>query len=312
MIELFEKIEHAEHIVLIAHVNPDADSVGSACAMYSHLLRFSKKVTLFCQTERMNPNLACIPWFEKIKHTFPARCDLAVSFDCGAKKRLGNVPDCALVNIDHHISNENYGELNIVDMSAISTTQVLYDLFKGNNIKINPKMATALYAGLLDDSHGFTSDKTDQRSFEMAADLVKSGADIALCSQTLFQRTSLAALRLKGLMLQNVKLLHGAMIASLMVTREMMESTGALEVDCEAALEESMHLPTVKTALMLRQNRDGSIKGSLRGDGTLNLSDFAASYGGGGHVDRAGFNVKGMTLEALEEEIILAIQKEMN
>jgi len=192
---LFQAIEKAEHIVLIAHVNPDADSLGSASAMYTHLLRLEKKVTLFCVTQRIDPRLAFLPWFDRMRHQLPAKADLAISFDCGAYKRLGVELTCPLINIDHHRSNECYGDINIIDTTAISTTQVLFDAFKAGDIKINPKMATALYAGLLDDSHGFLAAKTDERSFQMAAELTQAKAEIGRCADELFQRHSLAALR---------------------------------------------------------------------------------------------------------------------
>lgn len=310
MTELFERIGTAEHIVLIAHLNPDADSLGSASAIYSYLLRLQKKATLFCVTETIDPNLTFLPWFEKIRHQFPASADLAISFDCGSVSRLGVEPSCELINIDHHSSNKGYGTINAVDTTAISTTQVLYDLFQAEKIKINPKMATALYAGLLDDSNCFTSAKTDAKTFMMASELHRCGADIALCSASLVQSLSLAAMRLKGWMLQNAELRCSGRLVSTLVPHAVMEATGAKQVDCEAALEESLYLPTAEVALMLRENRDGSVKGSIRGDGKIDLSEFARAYGGGGHLHSVGFTIKNMALEDAEETIVNVLEKE--
>ncbi len=309
MTELFKQIECAEHIVLIAHLNPDADSLGSASAMYTHMLRLQKKVTLFCATEKINPNLTFLPWFDKLRYQFPASCDLAISFDCGSISRLGVEIECDLINIDHHISNEAYGTINAVDTAAISTTQVLYDLFKAERIKINPKMATALYAGLLDDSDCFTSPKTDEKTFETASDLHRCGADIALCSASLVQTVSLAAMRLKGWMLQNAALSSSGRLVSTLVPHSMMDTTGAKHSDCEAALEESLFLPTVEVALMLRENRDGSVKGSIRGNGKIDLSEFAKTYGGGGHPHSAGFRIENMALKEAEKMVIEALME---
>jgi len=307
---LFNAIENAAHIVLIAHLNPDADSLGSASAMYTYLMRLEKKVTLFCLTEHINPRLAFLPWFDKIRHQFPKNADLAISFDCGAYKRLGVEVECPLVNVDHHKSNEAYGSINIIDTTAISTTQVLFDAFNRERIKINPKMATALYAGLLDDSHGFLSPKTDARSFQMAAVLTEAKAEIDSAAQSLFHRNSLAALRLKGLMFEKMSLLFDARVVVHLVTREMMARSGAREVDCEAALEESLGLPHVELALMLRENRDGTLKGSLRSVSTLDVEQIAKRFGGGGHRHAAGFDVQGYTLEALYDTLLNVINEE--
>ena len=307
---MFQAIDKAEHIVLIAHINPDADSLGAASAMYTHLLRLEKKVTLFCATIRINPRLAFLPWFDRMRHQFPAKADLAISFDCGSQKRLGVETGCPLINVDHHQSNERYGAINVIDSSAISTTQVLFDAFNAEKITINPKMATALYAGLLDDSHAFLAPKTDARSFMMAEALARAKADTAGCADALFHRHSLAALRLKGMMLERMQLLFDARVVVHLVTAQMMAQSGALQVDCEAALEESMGLPHAELALMLRENRDGTVKGSLRSIGDIDVERIARELGGGGHSHAAGFDVKEKALDALYDEVLSIIKEE--
>ena len=307
---LFDRIETAGHIVLIAHRNPDADSLGSASAFYGYLLRLQKKVTFFCISERIDPNTNYLPWCDKITHRFPETAELAIAFDCGSASRLGVEVGCELVNIDHHSGNEGYGDVDIIDVSAISTTQVVYDLFKGAGISINAKMATALYAGLLDDSAGFTVHKTDRRAFEMAADLAGCGADIALCNRCLMQTLPLGALRLKGAMFRELRLLNGGRVAYLYVDREMLEAAGAHPAACEGPLEESLHLPTVETAILLRENRDGSLKGSLRSRSSADMAQIAAAFGGGGHAHAAGFEVFGEDADRVLQRLLHFLDKE--
>ena len=305
---LVKALENAKHILIIAHVNPDADSLGSTLAMYTHVLRLHKKVSLYCKTQKINPSLSYLPFFEKIRSTVPNNYDLALSFDCGSIKRLGIEPESPLVNVDHHISNKGYGDINLVDSSAISTTQVLYDFFKNNNIKINEKMATALYSGLIDDSESFTTAKTDQRSFEMANELLKCGADNALCVSKLFKERSLASLRLKAKMLSSMCLFHEATVASTLVEKSFFEETGAYEVDCEEGLNESLELVSVKIAFMLRYTKEGRIKGSLRSKDGSDMNALASCFGGGGHQHSAGFVVDDDSLKNVEEKIINIIK----
>ena len=309
MHELVTAIDNAKHILIIAHVDPDADSMGSALAMYTHILRLQKKVTFFCKTVEMNPALRFLPFFEKVKTNLPKDYDLAMSFDCGTRERLGVDVTAPLVNVDHHISNKSYGEINLIDTSAISTSQVLYDFFKSNEIRLNAKMATALYAGLVDDSLCFTTDKTDQRTFLMAADLVESGADNALCSKMLFKQRSLSSLRMKAKMLSEAQLHCSGKLVSTLVERSFFEETGAYEVDCEEALHESLELVNVEVALMLRYTKDGRIKGSLRSKKGMDMNALASQFGGGGHVHSAGFITEASSLQVLEEEIINTIKE---
>lgn len=312
--EILERIKSAEHIVLIAHKKPDADSVGSASAMYTFLMRLHKKATLFCETEHINPHIHFIPWFDKIRHSYPKKADLAISFDCGSYERLGIEVECDLINFDHHISNEKYGKYNCVNASAESTTRVLFDFFnyvyKESGERINQKMATALYSGLIDDTHNFLQ-QTSAQTFEMAQKLLVLKADKELSVQNLFQTESLASLRLKGLMLSGMQLFCNAQLVVHLVTRDMIESSGALEVDSEAALNESLFLNSVNTAVLLRENRDGSIKGSLRTTTELNMNRIAKQFGGGGHKSRAGFEIKEKSMQEIFEALKIIFIKEL-
>jgi len=311
MHELVKALDDARHVLIIAHVNPDADSMGSALAMYTHVLRLHKKVTLFCKTEKMNPALSFLPFFDKVKSNLPKDYDLAMSFDCGAYKRLGIDVEGALVNIDHHVSNERYGSINLLDTSAISTSQVVYDFFKNNGIAINAKMATCLFAGLVDDSQNFTTAKTDARAFLMAADLIQSGADNALCVQELFKSRSLASIRMKAKMLSQARLHCSGRLVSTLVERSFFEETGAYEVDCEEGLHESLDLVSVEVAFMLRYTKDGRIKGSLRSKNGIDMNELASVFGGGGHVHSAGFVCDGNSLQEIENRLIEVIKEKI-
>ncbi len=309
---IFNKIDNADHIVLILHVSPDADSFGSASAFYSHILRVQKKVTLFCATPEPDRHLALLPWFDKIRNKFPSSADLAICFDCGSKERLGVDVACELVNIDHHISNEGFGDINIVNTAAISTTQVVYDLFKETGFNINVKMATALYAGLLDDSKCFLHAKTSESTFLMAAELLRCGADSKMVVKKLFHTNSLASLRLKGLLFEQLRLRCSGQVAILHVSIESLEKSGALPQNAESALEELQTLATVKISVMLRERHCGGIKCSLRGDGSVDLATIAKSFGGGGHRDSSGFVTPEGTLYALEEKLIMMLCEEID
>lgn len=304
MNNILEKIDKANHIVVVSHINPDANSIGSASAMYSFLLQNHKKVSWFCKSETINHKLSFIPWFEKIRTSFPSSADLAISLDCSDEKRLGIEVECDLINIDYHV--------NLVKVDSISTTEILYDFFKENGVKINKKMATALYAGVLDDSDAFLSDRVNGTTFARIKDLIECGADFKLCNKNIMKSVSLAALRLKAVMLKDMSLELDARVAIFCVSNEVMRSCGAVSEDCKSALEESLKLPQVELALLLRQNSDFTIKGSLRAGSTIDCAKIAANFGGGGHMSRAGFSIdSGMALNDAKEIMLNLIKKEM-
>lgn len=312
MNDIIKRIDEANHIVVVSHINPDADSLGSASAIYTYILRLHKKVSFFCATKNINQKLSFIPWFEKIRDSFPASADLVISLDCGDIKRLGVEVECDLINIDHHASNKKYGQYSLVDSTSISTTMVLFDFFKQNEIAINKKMATALYAGLLDDSNGFLSDEVNGTIFAVAKELIDSGAEYKLCHRFIKKYQTLAALRLKAIMLTNMALFNSAQIALFLVSSEDMKKSGAVGEDCETALEESLFLPTVKVALLIKQNKDLTLKCSLRSNVGFNVSTIASKLGGGGHKNRAGFVMSSeQNLDTASKIILKLINEEI-
>ncbi len=307
---MLELIDSASHVVLIAHEHPDADSLGSACAFYSHLLRSKTKVTLFCSTPNIDQNLSFLPWFDKITSKFPSDANLAISFDCGSYGRLGIEYKGELINFDHHISNEQYGSHNCIDTDALSTTQVLYEWFVTQSIKINAKMAHALYAGLMDDSKCFRDPRCTVKILKIAHDLIELGADHEECVNALYHSKTLASLRLQGEMLKRMKLRIDGSLALFEVDQEMLEATGASLGDCKAVLDEAIALKIVSVALLLAVRKRGGISVSLRSNGAVNASEMMQRYQGGGHRDRAGAKVTDKSLEQIREEIIDCIQKE--
>ena len=305
--EIIEALEAASHIVLIAHEHPDADSLGSACAFYSHLLRSKTKVTLFCATSSIDQTLSFLPWFGEVTDKFPSDADLVISFDCGSYGRLGIEYEGKLINFDHHISNEYYGTHNCIDTNALSTTQVLYEWFVTKTIKINGKMANALYAGLLDDTRCFSDSSCTNAVFDMAHSLIRAGANHALCVDALFRSHSLASFRLKGEMLKRMKILHDGRVAVFEVDQALFASSGAHLRDCKAVVDEALSLKTVQIALLVVELKRGGVKVSLRSDGVINVAELLHGYGGGGHKVRAGTRIVDMKQDEIIKKIMETI-----
>ncbi|MCF6339445.1 MAG: DHH family phosphoesterase [Sulfurimonas sp.] len=312
MSEILKRINSANHVVVVSHINPDADSISSASAMYTYLLQKHKKVSWYCKSENISNNLSFIPWFEKIRNNFPSSADLVISLDCAHSKRLGIEFEVDLINIDHHKSNTKFAKFNIVESDAISTTQVLFNFFNSNNIKINKKMATALYAGLLDDSNGFMNDNVDGTTFAFAKELIDNGADYKICNNFIIKNISLGALRLKAIMFKNMMLESEAKIAIFCVNRDEIKESGAFDRECELALEESLNLPHVEVAMLIRENNDFTLKASIRSKKKFDSSKIALAFGGGGHFFRAGFKFgNDISLKDAKEKILNLIKKEI-
>lgn len=304
-------IDSAKHIVLIAHKNPDADSLGAACAFYSFLLRTQKKVTLFCATAEANPDLGFLPWYDKLTDRFPEDADCHIAFDCGSFGRLGVEKPVNLINFDHHPSNDLYGSINLVEPGAISTTEVVYDFFVANGIKINAKMALSLYAGVVDDSKCFGAPGCSAKTFAMAHDLIRLGAEHALCVEWLYNRRSLASFRLRGTLLKQMKLRAEGRLAVFDVSASLLEETGARMSECKQIVDEALAMRTVRAALVRIEHPERGGKLSLRSDGCVDAAEIMARFGGGGHKTRSGVRIMHDGWQAVADEIIMMIEKEM-
>ena len=293
-----ELIEKSRYILIITHVNPDPDSIGSALAL-SNLFHENKiKHKVFNVSSDLPQSLDFIPRFEKITDQLPAFFDLAISVDCGTYKRLGFELDSSipLINFDHHKSNNSFGVVNIVDPQKSSTAELVFEFFKHNGLYITKDSATALYVGIYDDTLAFSLGRCDETTFEKINFLVECGASPSEIANKLLRRDSLAKYRIIPKVLDSLELYKEGEIASIIALEEWFKQTGAHNRDCEDALDMVMSIAVVKVAIFVRIS-NGVSRVSLRSKGQIDVSKIAGKFDGGGH-----FNASGCTIEILDVE----------
>ncbi len=298
-----ELIEKSRYILIITHVNPDPDSIGSALAL-SNLFHENKiKHKVFNVSSDLPQSLDFIPRFEKITDQLPAFFDLAISVDCGTYKRLGFELDSSipLINFDHHKSNNSFGVVNIVDPQKSSTAELVFEFFKHNGLYITKDSATALYVGIYDDTLAFSLGRCDETTFEKINFLVECGASPSEIANKLLRRDSLAKYRIIPKVLDSLELYKEGEIASIIALEEWFKQTGAHNRDCEDALDMVMSIAVVKVAIFVRIS-NGVSRVSLRSKGQIDVSKIAGKFDGGGH-----FNASGCTIEILDVEKVKEI-----
>ena len=288
----WEKIKESNNIVLAAHINPDGDALGSSLSLYPVLKKMNKKVTVFNVTKPLPMYLDFLPNFDKVTDKLPKNYDLLISFDCGSFDRLGiEEKPTFLINIDHHISNTNYGDINIIDAKAASSSQVVYNMLKANDVEIDEESAICIYTALVTDTGSFQYESVNDKVFEMAADLVRAGVKPDFVAKMLFQRDRLSRLRLLAKAYDTIELCCDGKVAFVEVTKEMMEITGAIKDDTDTIVNSVRAIASVEVACMLREDDEG-IKISLRSKNYADVSKVAVKYGGGGHIRAAGATIK--------------------
>lgn len=297
-------IEASHKITLVSHIVPDGDALGSALAFYLALKKMGKNVKIYNATQTLAKRYDFLPSFSKITNTFPVNCDLVISFDCGSFDRLGiEKGDFKLINIDHHKSNQMYGDINIVEASQPSASCVVFSVLQSFDLKIDKDIATCIYAALAEDTNFFTNKNVDEKAFLLAAQLTNLGANPALVADRIKHRNSLAKMRLTALFLDTLELRQDGSIALGEVTQEMFQKSGALRYDTTEFVEMLHDMSTVKVAIFTLELPAGNYKISLRSK-DKDVSKVAQKFGGGGHYHAAGLSVKKEDKDIMIKQII--------
>ena len=302
-------LERFSAVSILSHIRPDPDALGSAVGLY-HLLRESGKRVEIANASRDIPRtLDFLEGYEKIKRKMDYEDSLIVSCDCGSLDRLGfeGLEGRSIVNLDHHLSNTRFGMLNVVDPSAVSTSEVIYRLVEGW-LPVGRRSAEAFYAALISDTRHFTTSNVTADTFALARSLIERGADPATIAQMMLQRRSLASLRILGKALESLRLYADAQVAIMRISREDLAATGATASDLDGVVDYARSLVTVEVAALVVEMQNET-KVSLRSKG-IDLLPVAGAFGGGGHREAAGFEVRGVETDRVIEELLQCIEKE--
>jgi len=300
--ELLRHLRSADRFLLTGHLNPDGDSIGSAIGLKRVLGKLGKSVTIWNHDE--SPEVyRKLPGIDRIHvgtspPTLPVETnfDCVVALECPSLERSGLAPhlrQLPVLNLDHHLGNENYGVVNWVDTGAPALGEMILRLAKALAVPLGSDTATALLVALTSDTGGFRFANADSRAFEAAADLVRAGGKPTQVSKWLYESRSLSSIRLLGEMLSSLELSNDGRVASVLLTRSMFDRAGASAVHSEGLIDYPRSIEGVEAVALLRELEDAACKVSLRSRGLLNVESIARRHSGGGHRNAAGFLAQG-------------------
>lgn len=289
--------------VLVCHVDPDGDAIGSIAALSEVLESHGKKVSRICKDPvpevfnfLANTNL--------IENKWPHDFDAVILLDNGDFRRTGfteeilsakkrNIP---VINIDHHPKNDLWrvAKINCADDSVSSTCEILYGILTSLGYEINNSIATSLLTGIFYDTGSFQHANTTEKVLEITSELLKKGAKLKIISQKLVNARSMALFKLWGIALGRLNVNEKYEISYSILTQKDLEKTNATEEEIFGLVNLLNTNASSKVALLLYEAADGRIKGSLRTENdAVNLTKLAEFLGGGGHKKAAGFTVEG-------------------
>ena len=308
---LVEMLRGGQRFLLTSHANPDGDAVGSTLAAARLLRQLGKGATVWLR-DPVPALYLSLPGSDRIQSgdqppkNFPDLYDAVIVMECPNLDRTGledQLKDLPLLNIDHHLGNEQYGRVNWVDTAAPAVGEMVYRLARAMNLAIDRDTANALYLTLVTDTGGFRFSNTTANAFEAAADLVREGASPETISKWLYESQPESVMRLVGEMLQTLEIHADGQVATAWLTDEMMVRSGARPGDSEGLIDYPRSIAGVEAVAMFRQLEDGNFKVSLRSRGGVNVEKIARSNGGGGHQNAAGFASEKPRTEVFDDTV---------
>jgi len=290
----------AKRIAVISHRGPDGDTTGAGLALREILTKLGKQVTNIC-IDPIPLSFLFLPHVSLFQADFrPVDFEVIITVDAAAKHQTGfleKMPELfsgkyLLVNIDHHISNELFGVLNLVDATACSSTELIWKICEHLGWNMSPDAATCLLTGLMTDTGSLQHSNSTPDAFRIAAKMLAAGADLQKIRKHVFMTIPVTTLKLWGRILDRVEQDSQGIVTSTVFERDF-HVTGADPKDASGAIDYLNMVPEAKYALLLTE-RSGKVKGSFRTQREeVNVSELAGKFGGGGHVKAAGFSVPG-------------------
>jgi bifunctional oligoribonuclease and PAP phosphatase NrnA len=315
-----EEIRAGDKFLLTTHENPDGDALGSLLATHQILEALGKDSVMFLAAKEfpLPVEYRFLP-LEEVFHEPPADINdrVVIFLDCG---NIDRMPvdflrtDTKLINIDHHHDNTRFGTVNLVDVDASCTAEIVYDLAGLLGVELTHEIANALYVALVTDTGKFMYENTDARSHRMAAGLIEAGVQVNDVYRRLYEHAPIEKLKLLAQALGNIELLDNGRLAITYISSDDYAATGGSEALTEGVIDHLRTIDGTAAAAVVRDQADGgraARKVSMRStDGRVDVSAIARINGGGGHRRAAGFGTD-LPYEQVVEFLIAEIDSQL-
>lgn len=321
LIEISKIILNSNKIGITYHASPDGDAVGSALALLNGLKYLNKDAYLISK-DTISDNLQFLRSAGEgnglVKNP-TNNTDTVIVVDCGNFERISaelhNFKG-TIINIDHHLSNDHYGNYNYVDTDAAATAEIVFELLEILGLSFNNKneelyeIGTCLYTSLVTDTGGFRHSNVTSRTHRIASILKNIDVNNTFIYQSLFDNNSFEKIRLIGKAINNMELLFDRKISLIKIPKSYGEELGIEIGDTSDIISFGLQIKGVEVAVLVKETDNGA-KASLRSKNDLDVRKIAEKLGGGGHAKAAGITLNGISLEEAKDKILEEIEKEL-
>ncbi len=310
--ETAKLLENSDKILLLCHTHPDGDTLGSATALARGLLQKGKKVKVDCSDEIPKDFSFMFKGieFEEFEPELIVAVDVADLKLLGKEyegKYTGKIDLC----IDHHGSNVLYADKVCLEPDSASAAEMIYLLLGIMNVEITPEIASCLFTGVSTDTGCFRFSNTTVRTFEIAAQLAKLGADTYNIIQVFFETKTKTYAALERLALDSMRFYFSDKCALICVTQDMFRKAGSDESEVDRLANLPRQVEGVLVGVTMRELKDGNFKASVRTHGDIDASAICKRLGGGGHMGAAGCTLYGSKQTAINS-LLKEVQAEID
>jgi phosphoesterase RecJ-like protein len=304
--EIITVINQHQRFIILSHIRPDGDAIGSTIALGSTLEAMGKEVT-YINEDGVPESLAFLPGSDKVKQPTNVVLDVevAIAVDCGNKPRLGEkalkmAANVKLwINIDHHKSNPGYGDLNYIDANSPATGQIIYQMITEQGLTLTDIARDSIYVAVSTDTGSFQYSGTTAATYELAANLVNRGLDIGKINEQIYDSFPYRRVALTRELLNTLEISPSGEIADWQLLKKVKHAHDLQPDDSEGLIDMIRSIQGVNVALFFEELMDDSIRVSIRAKtGSIDACEIAQIFGGGGHAKAAGIRMSGPIAKA--------------
>lgn len=315
--DVINGISSSKLIGITYHTSPDGDALGSALALSKALNKMDKENYIISK-EKISRDFSYLNADNIItgeEVTIKENTDCLIALDCGNTERLSgdfqfNSRNFKIINVDHHLSNDRYGDINYVNTDAAATAEIIYDIIKEFEIEIDEDIAKCIYTSLITDTGSFRHSGTSSKTHSIAGELIDIGIDFSAIHREVFDNKPLEKLKLYGKVFDTIEMFCNRKVCFMTITESILDELAIEDSDTSDVISFGTQIDTVEVVALFKENKEGT-KISIRSKNNVDVRKIAEAFGGGGHTKASGCFIKNTSLEDAKQSILLQIKEQL-
>ena len=313
---IVDKLIQSRKIGITCHTSPDGDSLGSILGLLQGLLKLGKEAYIMSK-DPLPETFQYLPFSNEVSKNIDyvlEGTDTVIVLDCGNVDRINSNLDLrqrqyTLVNIDHHLSNDKYGDLNYVNTDSAAVAEIVFDILNTLKVEIDRDIAICLYTSLITDTGSFRHSNTTKLTHDIAGTLINTGIDFTEIHRVIFENKKFQRVKLYGRVIENMKLALNCKVCIMEINDAILSEFNMNKGDTSDVINLGTQIDSVEVSILLKESEDG-LKVSLRSKNLVDVRKIAEEFGGGGHMRASGFSIN-KPLDEIKEILLNKLEKEL-